>query len=294
MADDPVHLGQVAVLPDPFPQRRGSNPWLIGVELPDVKIHEEWRVHRFYPAVHSPPHQPVWKLAEVIAPGDRQRPAAKGPRREWKLPNLLVADSMKVGPSPPWSPGVAPEKRPDARVVGKTFLGQDVESPVVMRSEPLVANSEAEDLCAGSLLKGLTRADQIIAELLPAEMRHAVVKVAFARHLVTPNRNLTNQLRHLIGDGSEDEECGVDVVLVEEVKGLAGVGLDPPLESIPPIGPNDALERRDVEVVFHDDGEEVGTGRSFTCVFKHRIGHSDRVLFSILSLFHNQSFPLSS
>ena len=82
-------------------------------------------------------------------------------------------------------------------------------------------------------------------------MADAVVEVALAGHLVAPIGDLAHQLRHFIGDRAQDEEGRLDVVLVEEIESLAGIRLDPPLEAIPAVGPNNTLERRDVEVGSH-------------------------------------------
>jgi hypothetical protein len=102
------------------------------------------------------------------------------------------------------------------------------------------------------------RTDEIFAEFVgAAESPNTAMKVTFARDLVTPIDDLAHQLGHLVSDRSEDEKCGGDFKIIQEIERLAGIRFDAALESIPVIAVHDSLERGDVKVVFQHDRQEM-------------------------------------
>ena len=98
---------------------------------------------------------------------------------------------------------------------------------------------------------------EVVPKLLAIELVDAAVGVALARHLVAAARHLPDQLGHLVGDPPQHEEGRSGVELIKQIEGFAGVVLDPPLEAVPALILDHALQRRDVEVVLEDDRQQV-------------------------------------
>ncbi len=159
--------------------------------------------------------------------------------------------------SPPRLARDLPQARVEARIVGKSFFGEDVERPEILHLKMTPCDPVPDHADAGRTLDGLPRASQVFAELAGGHLLDPSMGVPFARHLVATLGDLAHHLGHLVRDPAEGEERRLHPELVEEVEGPARVALDAALEAIPLAGLDQLPEGDGLEVILDRDGEKV-------------------------------------
>jgi hypothetical protein len=83
------------------------------------------------------------------------------------------------------------------------------------------------------------------------------VPVGVRRHFVAGPGNVAHQLRETFRDPAEREECGLRIVLGQQVEQTAGVRVHARGITIPGGDRGDRLEGTDLEVVLHVHAEQM-------------------------------------
>ena len=161
--------------------------------------------------------------------------------------------------------GIVRRKEDPSLIQGKGLYVDDIKranevAAVFVRSPFAAAAINSIDTSAALALDG------VHAVYTADDVRHlgpnlAQVPVGTLRPLLADGavHHSGEAVAMVIADNRYVAQDGADLVFVEKIERLSSIRLDPPLEAIPTIGPNDTYERRDVEVVLHHDREEVVT-----------------------------------
>src|SRR3954454_839189 len=156
--------------------------------------------------------------AEVAAADDRHAHLAPVPDGNRHLEQVRAGREVYVvRPHRPLRDAVPPRPhREDRRVDREADVTEHVERPEILGSDRKVLCAEGRDRRSGSVLDGVMRALELVAELAPVHRVQRPVAVAVRLDLVTLRHQLLQELRERLCDASLDEERPFDPEVVED------------------------------------------------------------------------------
>jgi hypothetical protein len=158
---------------------------------------------------------------------DRDRTEAGVPDGDRELPQRTAGDAHFAGSCASFVDPIAQRRRVVlTRVVGETFLGEDLVRPRRLPGDREGGCAVADGANAGQILDRLARPAHILGERLGRLGVHGHVLVAVARDLVTPFQDPREQSGMLPGGHAEDEESCPGPDLVEEPEQRVGLALE--------------------------------------------------------------------
>ena len=221
------------------------------------------------PGVDRLADEALRQLSQEVATRDRQRHRTQLPGRQRHLPDAVAVVFVTVDVPPERLLGELQAERAQARVVGETFFGEDVERPQVALPETAARRAVAADGDAAGIFECAAGATDIVAELLRRRLGDRAMHEALAGHLVATPNHLGNDLRLVLANPAENEERRLGAELVEHVERSLGVALHAALEAMPVVGRDHPTDRADMAVILEHDRKDVPAAR---CLMRsHRI-----------------------
>src|SRR5213592_2209045 len=233
--------------------------WLVGVQLPRVKIKEDR-----LPLVSIHPPDPgsgqrQWQEPEVAPSPDGEIDSKKACGPDGKLDQVPGSLSQGfVGEPRGGAVTVAiVEDRVDARVVAEPFLQEDVVRPCLVAADREIGRTVADHRLTGNVLEDGFGVAQVGSEFSGRLARDELVTVTVAGDFVALPCNLSNEswvsCRHL----TQDEERCFDFAGVQEGKDALGAHLDAAFETAPRRAVRAFPKDRGVEILFKVHGERI-------------------------------------
>lgn len=200
-----------------------------------------------------------WEQAEVASSDGNVDPASR-PRRGWELADrtMLGFDVMDLFGGVGQSVTVMAADRKDAAIDVEIVFSQDVQCPQGLFDNRKTGRSIRGDFDAAGVGDRFFAVRDVFGECFGREVVNQLMPIAVGCKFVTGVRNPTDQIGVTLGDPSEDEERGADVMLVKDRQQLVGVRFDTALVLVPVLPRNSIGERGDLKVVFDVNGEGVG------------------------------------
>ena len=137
------------------------------------------------------------------------------------------------------------------------FFDEHIERPLQPRHDRKTRGAIAQHALTRDVLEHILGVAYIVTELRLAEGRDLLMPPAVRRDLVAGRGNAPDDSRVALSDPPEREERARDAALREQIEHDVHAFRHAARHLRPRLARDDGIERADLEVLFHVDGEEV-------------------------------------
>jgi hypothetical protein len=235
-------------------ERRGLDSGMAGVQLPGMEI-DDGRLAGGVRVPNPPSRQPVRKHAKVSPAADRQvlsQDPNRGHGKFPKTPSDLIRMSRRIRDAVN-----VMDYREDARIVNESEGLQDFDGPQRALRYRERGGPESQDFRACDPLDDVQRSPEVLGKLLWGLLVDDLMGIPVAADIMPGGLDFLDDAGRLLGDPSQDEEGGLDLVSGQQLENLQGAVVDPPLVTAPILATDYRLKSLDMVIVLDIDRKRV-------------------------------------